>query len=180
MSREQLQPALYDANEWRKASRVERIYMSLVDDSERFVLTELEQVYANKLHRAFVIVSESPVFETSVRIIQDTEQVSRIKAMAIIKDMEQVYGRIRKVDKDFDRALIRETALKKIEKLSKLTGKDNLIVKYMNLIIKVGGLDKEDNVEGFDWDQLQPPNITYSDDPNVLFDDAEVVGDEEE
>lgn len=171
---------LFDQNQYSKSSRVERIYMHILQPG-KYALTPNEEIYHRRLIRAFTILSEhTMVYMNAVKFIKDLEKVSKAQAMTIVTDAEDLYGRIRKINKETQRVLLYDKATYQMERALKLN-KPDLAEKFMKVMIKVSKMDQED-INDFDIADLVLLQPIYTNDPSALLDaeDAEVEWDEEE
>ena len=171
-------PRLFDAPDNRRAGRVERIYQHLMDN--RYEITSKEHQHLLKLNRAFAILSEQTInHNKAVKLIRELEGCSKLEAMTLIRDSEDLYARIRKINKETQRILLYDQVTREME-IAQRMGNRELVLKCVDRLIKIGQLDKDD-VDTFDITDLRmPTQILYTDDPEALYDDAEILDDEEE
>ncbi len=171
---------LFDQNQYRKSSRVERIYMHILQPG-KFALTPSEEIYHRQLTRGFTILSEhTMVHMNAVKLIMDVESISKSQAMTIVRDAEDLYARIRKINKETQRILLYDKAAFQMERALKLNNPE-LAEKFMKVMIKVSKMDHED-VNDFDITQLELFQPVYTNDPSSLLEaeDAEYDYGEEE
>lgn len=170
--------------EYKELPTPERIYWHMMDPIY-YRLNPTEEGYFNDLNKVFVAMTEE-LEERRIRkklhsIMPDKEHYFA----KMMNDVEVIFGPIRKINKDFQKALQRERIKGYIYALKKEQPKDYLatIVKYEELLMKLDGLHLADAEGGFDWSTLQLPQITYSSATAFLSDgseDIEIIDDEDE
>jgi hypothetical protein len=153
-------------------------------DPIHYQLNPTEMEYFEELKKVFLIMSEE-LEEKRVRkklrnIIPEKEH----HFSKLMNDVELIFGRVRKISKDFQKSLQRERLKGYIHKLKKDEPKDFMlaIAKFEEMLMKLDNLHMEDSVEEFDWSTLQIPQITYSSASAFLSDgseDIEIIDDGE-
>lgn len=177
MSNATSQLRLFNQSEFSRSGKVDRIYMYIMQPST-YQLTPKEHQYYDLLKRAFIVVSEqSAHLNTAVKILMGLENCTREQAYKYISDMEDLFGRVRPINKDFERRLRYDQVSKQMEiALSHQNG--DLALKCIDRLIKIGHLDQND-VDDFDPSKFEIPLPVYSDDPNDAFEEAGILEDDD-
>lgn len=170
---------IYSLSEFSKASRIERIYMHLMQPRD-FDLTFDEDDYLQKLREAFCILSENPSKSQSITLLREMYPEHKKESIyRIINDSQELFGNIIQSNKSFDRMVLRERLLKIAEKLEKIEGDPitlDIARKCYADIMKLDALDKHGK-EGITQDDLKLPDLFFTDDPKYL--NAEEIESEE-
>lgn len=186
---------LFRYQDFQKATRLERIYMHLVDSS-RYPLRDMESRYLSMLQRAFTVICENPNKRECRRIITDLlegENVTdprpgnrnNVSTYKVISDAQELFGRFEVINKRVERGLMRERISVRLQKLYTLVnnaepGKevspdiDRNIHKYEELLMK---LDKLNEIIDEDGMNLELPELNFSTNPAALFEEAQVEPD---
>ena len=189
-----LDKQLYSPEVFRKASRVERIYMVLVMGPRgQFALTETEQEYLSLMENAYTLVKERRSQTEALKLFR--AQMQRLthrphSAIAIMRDALNLFGRFEDVHRPVQRGMIREQLLRRIEVCEKActVGEgdsersgdaplyEKLIQGYWKQLIELDQLDRIEDGPG-DLDN-EIPDIEFTSDAAALMDhlaeDAEI------
>lgn len=164
--------ALFTNEQFKKASRIERMHMHLLDP-DRFYLPDEDFHYLEKLKLAFAVISNTLSRTEALKKIEAVLNIDIRKqdAYKYYNDSRELFGNIIKSNKDFDRLVLRE----------KLVILANTAEAMMNIeearkcyeaIMKLDALDKHGESD-FNPEDFQFPTIIFSDDPSLL-EDAEI------
>jgi len=194
MSKQLLKIRIYTEKDFKKASRIERIGMYLIQPN--LMLSPSDEAYKAKLLQIFHIQCEAMSQMEIIRKV--TELYPRMKLATVHKmmtDAESVFGSLMKRNKDVTRAVliekarrIHDIALEGIfidvfyldEESGQEKSRKEMIqppnLKQANealkLIAKLEQLDQPDSVENV-YDNLTFPEMTFTTDPAALTEDAE-------
>lgn len=160
------------------------MYMSLMDPI-RWVLNGQDQEYLDLLKTVYVTMCENIEEKKVLALLNEIvpEKVYRRGNLTqLINDCEELFGRFRKVNKDFQRGLARERYKTHIKHLMDERPKNYMtdIAAFESLLIKIDRLDKDDTAETFDWKSLQLPNVSFTNNAAFLdgTEDIEILPDE--
>lgn len=146
-------------------------------DPYHYQLTDYEERYLDDLKKVFVIMSDE-MEERRVRKKMREMLPDKIHYHTkMMNDVEQLFGKFRKISKDFQRGLQRERLKSYIAKLNRDQPKGYIsdIAKYEELLMRLDRLADPETEETFDWDTLQLPDINYSSSTAFLNGDSEDI-----
>lgn len=185
---------LFNDDEFRKADRMERIYVYLVSGGSvgPYRLREPEKRYLELLEKAYNLFHTHRSKRETVKMMRQfapaTSDAS-FSATQIVENAMQLFGRFEEIDRKTQRGMVRENILKRIGRLEawidsskdKETGKftietrdivaaEKVIQGYWKQLAELDQLNKPENGK----DAPRPiPEIVFSDDPKVLTEDTE-------
>lgn len=175
---------LVSTEEYKELPTTERIYFHMLDPFY-YQLNGKEIHYFEELKKVFLLMSEEM---SEKRIRKRMYEIMPTKAHYFTKymnDVEEVFGRIRKHTKEFQKSLQRERLKGYITSLKKEQPKGYLdsIAKFEDMLMKLDGLHLPDIEAAFDWSQLMLPPVTYSSSTAFLsgmdVEDIEILQDDE-
>lgn len=175
MSKKLLRKRAYNIQDFKSATRIERMRMYLVEP-DQFALNDRDDRYFQLLRQAYPIICQGlPKAETKEMIEDLKGSAYRESVVKIIRDAQELFGPFEEVDKRVQRGTIREK-LKRLAHLSE--EKDDLeeARACYEALIKLDRLDKDDPIEEVP-NELPMPRFT--DDTAALeqFEEAEVDDD---
>lgn len=198
MSKALSQLRVFTERDFKEANRVERIFIWMMEP-EKFTLNHYDQTYFDRLKTIFTIMCENLEQKVQMTLIQNIyTELAPYQLYGLMNDAEALFGKVRKVNKDFQRGLQRERLKSYIEWLSpkEIDPKkepDNskpfkpvpddaakLLLKAEELLMKLDRLDAEENDETFDWDSLKIPKADFTSDPKYLHAEDAVIDDDGE
>ena len=165
---------LFSPKEFKEATLNDRLYMAIMND--QLVLQGFEQMILDRLERVFVILSEEKVPGRQVHKIMNIEGCSRTMAYKHINQCEQIFGRIRKVNREFQRNVEIERLNLLIDQFQRMS-KFDLMLKCKKLLYEVIDFSREEEINVFE--SLELPTPVYTSDYSSV-EEAEIVKDEEE
>lgn len=180
---------LFDNKAFRKGTRVERMYMHLIDPW-RYQLKDHEDRYLQLCQRAFVIICENPsrrearrlILEVVLEPISDSRKGNRnnISGIQLMRDAEELFGRFESINKWVQRGIIRERISLRLQTLYAEAelgeANDKAIAKYEELLI---GLDRLNEIIDEDGIDLSLPELKFTTDPAALLDAEDAEYEEE-
>ncbi|MGH1365800.1 MAG: hypothetical protein ACRBF0_19735 [Calditrichia bacterium] len=99
---------LFELTEFKKATKVERMYMHLLDPF-RYQLRDSEDEYLKVLTEAYSIICEGRPTRESRRIVRERlEGRTSYRTTAIIKDCQDLYGRFEEVNQRVQAGIYRD------------------------------------------------------------------------
>lgn len=206
MSRKQSKIEIYSLEDFRKADRIDRIRMHMVEP-ERFILDDVDWQYFVDLEKAWHLVSNETRESVAIRLIQQHVHgaESWYRANRILRDIEALYAPFLKKNREVQRAKIVEKLYAMAEVAEKKafgTDEDGTEWADKEWIVIAHKLYKEaaeldglhvDNAPPIDPDDLIIPEIEITSDPVAFLEtqtgeykdceeipDEEAGGDEEE
>lgn len=174
MSKKRSQVRIYSQNDFRAANRIERIHIHLMFPDD-FHLKESEIVHLERCRGAFAVMSDH--FDQATRISRiraiDPDHISIYIACKLMNDAKELFGDIIKVNKKFDRMILRE----KLIALAKQAEDDKDFAEARRNYMAVMKLDQlhRDDQNVVDPADLQLPDITFTSDISAIYDDAEDI-----
>lgn len=170
--------------EYKELPTPERIYWHMMDPIH-YRLNPTEEGYFNDLNKVFFIMNDELEDRRIRKKLHSIMPEKEHYFSKMMNDVQQIYGPLITVNKEFQKGLQRERLKGYISTLKKEQPKDYLatIVKYEELLMKLDGLHLADAEGGFDWSKLTIPAITYSSSTAFLSDgseDIEIIDDEDE
>lgn len=166
MSKKLLNSRLYKQSDWKSASRLERIYIHLMQP-EDFALSEKDEDYHEDLKVIFVIIQDELNSSAAIPKIRDVlpNIGSDARLYRMISDCKELYGNIVDSNKKFDRYVVGQKFIEIYKKALEAKEIDVARLALYNYT-KLMGLDQPD--EGFDPESINLPTIVFSDDPKLL------------
>ena len=185
MSRMQLQT--YKVEDFREADRLGRIQMWLMQfDLFDGMMSDADQNYYNDLHQAYQLCYMETRKSIAIRLIQSNIRgcESFYRANRLYGDMQDLFGRFLKKNKEFQLSVVIEKIyhhVKKMEDLAALLEQEEKLVesgmmrdmasKRLMEAAKLEGLDKVET--GFDPSEFEFPEIEVTSDPDALVVDVD-------
>lgn len=162
-----------DVQAFKEADRIGRLKMHMMND--RFVLSPIEEDYLATLTTVWTTMTER-ITQTGVQKQLNKLMPNKVYRLPkLIADAQALFGDLMKVNKDFERGIQRERIKRHIEKLENDEPKGFMdsIAKFEGLLMKLDGLDKDEQDKGFDWSKLSIPVPVFSNNAKFLADNAE-------
>lgn len=180
---------LFDNKAFRKGTRVERMYMHLVDPW-KYQLKSHEDRYLQLCQRAFVIICENPsrrearrlILETVLEPITDSRSGNRnnVSGIQLMRDAEDLFGRFETINKKIQRGIVRERISLRLQQLYQEADEgdanDKAIAKYEELLI---GLDRLNEIVDDEVADMSLPELHFTTDPAALLDAEDAEYEEE-
>lgn len=144
-----------------------------------------EQEYLDRLKKVFVVMSEELEERRVRKKLHEIMGEYEFNFTKYMNDVEALFGRFRKISKEFQKSLQRERLKGYINALRKEQPKGYMsdIARYEDLLMKLDRLNEPETEETFDWDTLALPDINYSSSTAFLngeSEDIEIIEDVEE
>lgn len=178
MSKKLQKLRVFSAKEFKEGTRLDKIYINIINP-DRFKLNNTDTVYLDKLRSAFVIydeeITERGVMLKLKGIYPDS---SDRHLYQVIRDCKQLFGNLTDRNIKFDKMIQRERILRHIGK-AQVDGDHKAVAAFEKLLISIDGTDKSVD-EGFDPEMLKLPDLIFTEDPKVLFEEAEIVEHDQE
>jgi len=105
---------IYTLEEFSSADKLDRIYMHLVEPKWQLSLTDQESL--NQLKAAWNAILHFPNQSSRIRHLEDTFQVTELKARLLLKEANQVFGDLTKLNFELELHMSRERYLKLMQK----------------------------------------------------------------
>lgn len=105
---------IYTLAEFSNADKLDRIYMHLVEPKWQLSLTDQESL--NQLKAAWNAILHFPNQSSRIRHLEDTFQVTELKARLLLKEAAQVFGDLTKLNVELELHMSRERYLKLMQK----------------------------------------------------------------
>lgn len=168
----------YSIEDFRSADRIDRLHMYLLYP-DQFQLNKTDSEYLDLLRRVYAIIADELSDHNAFALIKSANpDLSDYRLHKALRDVKRLWGDIVYRNKQFDRQVLRERLATLVDKASEaqdLTEERRAI----QAIIRLDGLDQHDT-QSIDPDDIELPDITFTDEPGAFYEDAEVVADEEE
>lgn len=191
MSKKLSRIEIYSLSDFKKADRLDRIRMHMVEP-ERFVLDDQDEQYAMDLEHAWLLVSNETRESVAIRLIQNKVPgaESWYRANRILRDIETLYSPFITKNRDLQRRRVVEKlyAMAEIaEKKAMWTDEDGnecadkeWIVIAQKLYLEAAQLEglHQDNAPPIDPDDLVIPEIEITSDPQAFL-EAQTEGAED-
>lgn len=152
MSKSVLKKKVYELEDFKRATRLERLHMHLMQPYD-FHLNDQDHEYLEKLRECFSIMQNAVSKQQTIRTMEDREPFSQTREIySIIHDTQQLFGNLVESNKNIDRMAVSEkliqlaelatnkkdyeTAMKCWEryyKLNRLHEKDETALKDLNV-----------------------------------------------
>lgn len=201
MSKKQSKIEIYSLGDFRKADRIGRLRMYMIEP-DRFDLNNEDQNYYNDLNRAYQLVFEELQMSVAIRAIQGVipGAESWHKANAILRDVYELFGPFLIKNKELRRAILVEKlyAMAKIAesraygeyqdedgKNHEWADQEWMLVaeKLYSQAAKIEGLDQHEQ-QMIDPDDIMIPAIEITSDPAAFIaaqaEEAEEAEDDED
>lgn len=185
------QLSLYTKNDFKKADRLERIYLSMIEpDLFEPMLSYDEEAYMKQLHQAYQGCYKQLSRGAAIKFIQTTIQGCEMigRANRLLDDMQKLYGRF--IDKNLalKQSILVEKMYEDAERISgmgkRMADEGNYeaaanMLERANLIrekaAKIEGLDRVN--KGWQPEDFELPELVITTDPKALkepeYEDAE-------
>ena len=150
------------------------------EHNPHFALSDFDQQYYEELKMVFCFLNEN--YHSHSMAIDLMQQIkpkyttARVKQM--ISDCENIFGRISKINKEYERYATRERLLARLKYFDQTKDTASALA-IEKLLMKLGGLDKSDH-EDFDYSSLSMPSPVFTSDPKALGEGARIVYDDYE
>lgn len=105
---------IYTLAEFSSADKLDRIYMHLVEPKWKLSLSDQETL--NQLKAAWNAILNLPNQSSRIRHLEDTFQVTELKARLLLKEAAQVFGDLTKLNVELELHMSRERYLKLMQK----------------------------------------------------------------
>jgi hypothetical protein len=171
----------FTVDDFKSADRIERIFIWMMEP-EKFILNPRDEIYMDELKQAYIIMTEEM---EEVRRMKKLKQLwpehRPVQLMKLMDDSESLFGRFRKMNKDFQDKLVRERLMGMLQDLIEVP-KENRTKDYYKtridlekLIMQLNEKIKEEENKEAD---LGIPPVFFSADTKFLH--AEKIDYEEE
>ena len=109
MSKRLLKKKVFRLEDWKKASRIERMYIYMMEP-DRFALNDPDRKYLNTLKRAFHIMSDYSSNLVASNLIFECfgEVETKNRVYKIMNDARDLFGAMIQRNKEFDRMVMKE------------------------------------------------------------------------
>ena len=108
---------VYSEGEFKKASKIDKLYMAMMDDTLR--LSPTDEQYLQDLKNTFAIIADNSYTQAeATKILQELFDQSRWSVYQLIKDAETLFTKIRSFNKDFHKIKMREWLTERRRKCS--------------------------------------------------------------
>ena len=167
MSSQLLSKRVFSVKDWKKANRIERYYMYMMDP-DRFALTDTEANHLNAIKRAFNLTHDKITRAEAITIIQDNIAFYEewAKASKLFTDVQNLFGNLIKRNKEYQRTLL----IEKLLKLADLAELEGNITEARRCLVAAGKFDHLDKPteEAINPADYEIPEPLFTDDPKVL------------
>lgn len=160
-----LDQRVYSRIQFQRAGRLERLLIHMTEP-ETHKLKDKEISLLNRLKEVFEIAGDMGSRNDAVNAIMDKMGVRRPAAVNYYEDMSELFGQMLKVDKRFDRAILRE-------KLYRLYEMAEEALDYAEArqclaqIAKLEGLNEKEDAPKTKAPEIPKP--VFTNDPNSLL-----------
>ncbi len=177
MSRRQLSRLqAISKEEFSGLSKMERLYWHVLFPFE-FELTDKEDKYLALMKQVFAVISDELSRSRALQKIDQLAGAEMHPSTRLLNDAEYLFGNMVQTNKNLDRARLWEKYIRLAKKAEKAG--DFLTAKFCyDSAAKIKGLWKEDG-EMFNYKDVQPPDIVFTNDPQALKPANPVPADDE-
>lgn len=172
MSKKLLKKRTYSWKEFRAASRLERIHIHMMHPDD-FWLHDHEEVYLDRMRTAFSVLSSSLSRIEAVKKIRELiPEIGRTSVYTLINDTKDVFGKVLKVNREFDRFAVGEKLLD-LHRMNLEEGDYEECRKCLEAYAKLHKLDEEEVAA---LENIQLPDLVFTNNPSALpgVEDAEI------
>lgn len=187
------QEKLFSAEEFKKADKMERIYVYLMSGADvgPYRLTEAERKYLALMEKGYNMIFKQRSIREAEKMLREfcPPGNKRVTASKVLKDAQQLYGRFEEVDRTVQRGILREWLTERARKTEKAIKKlkpgefyaanrSTMEKVLLGILKELREIDQLHKLED-DGNAPRPiPEIRFTDDESVLTIDVDskVVG----
>ncbi len=168
----------YSDQQFKAANRIERISLYM-RDSDIYSLSDPDHEYFELMKRTFAILSSQTDQKIRVDLIShiSTPELPLPRVYNLINDTKVLFGDVVKVNKKFDRMVLREHFLQ----LARLAKEEEDYGEARRCFREAARIEElyDPDTEVFDPSAFELPTIIISSSPEAFYADAEVIEEEE-
>jgi hypothetical protein len=171
MSNSQSNIKLFTQDDFKSADRIEKIYIWMMYP-EKFMLSPRDEIYMDKLKQVYIIMTEEMMEERRIKKIrQFYPELRSHQILKLLDDSEELFGRFRKMNKEFQDKLVRERLMGMLTEMLEIPrdqrGKDYYKVRLdiERAILDLNNRIKEETQREQD---LSIPTVYFGSDPKLL------------